>query len=119
MTPPEPAMSQPAMSQPTASEPASFAAYDAPAQAPGFSQFVSNGTIAQTQQRSWTERNPTTFKTLLVVVGYLILAATTGIVLLGIFPAALSVRALRRGEPHGALAVVAAAVAVVAALSGV
>jgi formate-dependent nitrite reductase membrane component NrfD len=53
---------------------------------------------------------------LLVVAGYLVLAATTGIVLLGIFPVMLALRATRSKEPLRMIAVVAAGAAVVGAM---
>jgi hypothetical protein len=56
---------------------------------------------------------------LLVVAGYLVLAAATGIVLLGIFPVMLALRATRAKEPLGMIAVVAAGGAVVAAMVAV
>jgi hypothetical protein len=54
---------------------------------------------------------------LAVVVGYLLLAATTHIVLLGIAPVMMSVTAVRRREPLAYVAVIAAIVAVVVALA--
>jgi hypothetical protein len=60
-----------------------------------------------------TQRNSTTFTAIFVVALYLVLAATTGIVLIGIFPAMLAFRAFQRREPLAALAVAAAAVAIV------
>jgi hypothetical protein len=59
------------------------------------------------------QRNRTTGTVLAVVAAYLVLAATTGIVLLGIMPVMMSITALRRKEPLGIVAVVAAGVAVV------
>ena len=52
-----------------------------------------------------------------VVALYLVLAASTGVVLIGIFPAMLAFRAFQRREPLAALAVAAAAVAIVFSLT--
>src|SRR4051794_1875407 len=69
-------------------------------------------------QRSLMEQNSATFLALAVIVGYLVLAATTGIVLIGIFPALLAYRALKSGEKLAPLAIAAAAIAIVLAFSG-
>ncbi|MBV9607257.1 MAG: hypothetical protein JO027_19230 [Solirubrobacterales bacterium] len=68
-------------------------------------------------QRTVFERNRTTLTALAVVVGYLLLAKTTGIVMLGIFPVMLSIRAFQRKEQLAPLALLAAAVAVFFSLS--
>ena len=96
-------------------------AYEAPA--PGLDPLVSAPAAAPvfsaapaptaTGQLTLTQRNPTTFMAVFVVALYLVLAASTGIVLVGIFPAMLAFRALQRREPLAVLAVVAAAVAIV------
>jgi hypothetical protein len=52
-----------------------------------------------------------------VVAGYLLLASTTHIVLLGILPVTMSLTALRRREPFAFVAVAAAAVSVIFAIS--
>jgi hypothetical protein len=92
-----------------------FAAYDAPAGATGFNQFASASqpTVGAAVALTFTQRNPTTLTAIFVVALYLALAATTGIVLIGIFPAMLAFRAFQRREPLAALAVAAAAVAIV------
>jgi ABC-type sugar transport system permease subunit len=92
-----------------------FAAYDAPPSATGFNQFASasNPAFGADAQRTLTHRNQTTFTAMFVVGLYLVLAATTGIVLVGIFPAILAFRAFQRREPLAVLAVAAAAVAIV------
>lgn len=92
--------------------PSRFAAYDAPAPA---AQFVSASvaTVSAAGSRTLIERNSTTFTAILVVAVYLVLAATTGIVLIGIFPAMLAFRAFQRREPLAGLAVAAAAVAII------
>ncbi len=63
------------------------------------------------------QQNRTTIAVLGVVGLYLLLAASTHIVLLGIFPVSMSLRALRRREPFAFVAVAAAVVAVVVAVS--
>ena len=92
-----------------------FAAYEAPAAATGLNQFAaaSNATFGAAGRRTLTRRNSTTFTAIFVVALYLVLAATTGIVLIGIFPAMLAFRAFQRREPLATLAVAAAAVAIV------
>jgi hypothetical protein len=96
-----------------------FAAYDAPAAATGLNQFASasNPRFGTAGGRTLTQRNSTTFMAIFVVALYLVLAASTGIVLIGIFPAMLAFRALQRREPLAALAVGAAAVAIVFSLT--
>jgi hypothetical protein len=89
-----------------------FAAYDAPAAAADLPQFAASNPTVAGDQRTLAQRNSTTFTAILVVVLYLVLAATTGIVLIGIFPVMLAFRAFQRREPLAALAVAAAAVAV-------
>ena len=93
--------------------------YDAPAPTPGFEQFAANSAsrYGAAQQSTVVERNRTTLTALAVVVGYLVLAKTTGIVLLGIFPVMQSIRAFQRKEQLAPLALVGAAVAVVFSLS--
>jgi hypothetical protein len=92
-----------------------FAAYDAPASATGVNQFTSasDPTFGAAGQRTLTQRNSTTLTAIFVVALYLVLAATTGIVLIGIFPAMLAFRAFQRREPLAVLAIAAAAVAIV------
>jgi len=63
------------------------------------------------------QQNRTTVAVLGVVGLYLLLAAATHIVLLGIFPVSMSLRALRRREPFAFVAVAAAVVAVGVAIS--
>jgi len=86
-----------------------FAAYDPPAAATSAVQFAA----APVAQRTLMQRNSTTFTAIFVVALYLVLAATTGIVLIGIFPAMLSFRAFQRREPLAPVAVAAAAVAII------
>jgi hypothetical protein len=71
---------------------------------------------ARSSGRVW-RRNHTTVTVLAVVAGYLVLASTTHIVLLGILPVTMSLTALRRREPFAFVAVVAAAVSVLFAIS--
>jgi Protein of unknown function (DUF2510) len=59
------------------------------------------------------QQNRSTVTALGVVALYLVLAAATHIVLLGIFPASLAYRAVRRREPFAFVAVIAAIVGVV------
>jgi hypothetical protein len=58
-----------------------------------------------------------TFTVFGVVVAYVALASLTGITLLGIAPVMMSVRAVQRKEPLRALAVVAAVVGMLLAVS--
>jgi hypothetical protein len=101
-----------------------FAAYDSPAAAPGAVQFdaydppaAATGAVqlaaAPVAQPTIFQRNSTTFTAILVVALYLVLAKTTGIVLIGIFPAMLAFRALQRREPLAVVAVASAAVAII------
>lgn len=62
-------------------------------------------------------RNRLTFTAIAVVAVYVVIAATTRVVLLGIFPLLLSYRAFRRGETLAPLALICAIVAVVIAVS--
>jgi hypothetical protein len=68
-------------------------------------------------QRMLTQRNSTTLTAIVAVALYLVLAATTGIVLIGIFPTVLALRAFQRREPLAALAVAAAALAIVVSMT--
>lgn len=86
-----------------------FAAYEAPAAATGAVQFAATPVA----QPTLIQRNSTTFTAILVVALYLVLATTTGIVLIGIFPAMLAFRALQRREPLAVIAVGSAAVAII------
>jgi hypothetical protein len=92
-----------------------FAAHDPPAAATGLDRLrsASQSTSGVARQRTLTQRNSSTFTAIVVVALYLVLAATTGIVLIGIFPVMLAFRAFQRREPLAALAVAAAAVAIV------
>jgi hypothetical protein len=98
---------------------AGFVAYGAPSATPGFGEFTAGAGAAlqQRPQRGLVERNPKTFTTIAVVFAYLVLASATGIVLIGIFPAILSVRAFQRREQLAPLAIASAAVAIVFSLS--
>ncbi len=68
---------------------------------------------------SLLDTNPKSVTAIGVVVAYLVIAATTGIVFLGIFPVLLSIRAFQRGERLAPVAMAAAALAVFVALSAV
>jgi hypothetical protein len=72
--------------------------------------------IATPGRGSFVEQNRITLTVLAVVVGYLVLAVTTRVVFLGVFPVMMSMRAMKRREPLGVLAVAAAGAAVVMAL---
>ncbi|MBV9920297.1 MAG: hypothetical protein JOY78_05485 [Pseudonocardia sp.] len=107
-----------------AAAPVQFEAYDAPAAATGAVQFdaydppaPATGAVqlaaAPVAQPTLIQRNSTTFTAILVVALYLVLAKTTGIVLIGIFPAMLAFRAFQRREPLALVAVAAAAVAII------
>ena len=93
--------------------------YGPPLPTPGFEQFAANSasSYGAAPQPTIVERNRTTLTALAVVVGYLVLAKTTGIVLLGIFPVMLSIRAFQRKEQFAPVALLAAAVAVFFSLS--
>ena len=69
--------------------------------------------LAARSSAGFYQQNRTTVTALGVVALYLVLAAATHIVLLGIFPASLSYRAVRRHEPYAFVAVIAAIVGVV------
>lgn len=62
-------------------------------------------------------RNRLTLTAIAVVAVYVVIAATTRVVLLGIFPLLLSYRAFRRGETLAPIALICAIVAVVIAVS--
>jgi hypothetical protein len=64
---------------------------------------------------SFASQNSLSLTAIGVVAAYIVLAVTTHIVLLGIFPVLMSVRAIKRKEPLAPLAVVAAIVAVAGA----
>jgi len=74
--------------------------------------------VQHAPKQSLTEGNTVSVTAIAVVIAYIVLAASTGIVLLGIFPVALSVRAFRRGEKLAPVALGAAILAVLLALTG-
>jgi hypothetical protein len=63
------------------------------------------------------QRNRLSFTTLAVVAAYVVIAATTHVVMLGILPVLLSFRAFRRGEMFAPFALVGALAAVLIAVS--
>jgi hypothetical protein len=63
------------------------------------------------------QRNRLTFTAIAVVAVYVVIAATTRVVLLGIFPLMMSFRAFQRRESLAPVALICAIVAVVVALS--
>ncbi|MDP9219178.1 MAG: hypothetical protein M3P23_01400 [Actinomycetota bacterium] len=69
------------------------------------------GTQGQSQV-SFAKRNSLSLTAIAVVAAYIVLALTTRVVLLGIFPVLLSVRATKRKESLAPLAVGAAVVAI-------
>jgi hypothetical protein len=71
--------------------------------------------VGQGQQVSFAKQNSLSLTAAGVVALYVVLALTTGVVLLGIFPVILSVRAIGRKEPLAPIAVVAAIVAIAVA----
>ena len=87
------------------------------ATATGLEQFATSGVSSIGRERSLFERNPTTFWTLAVVAIYLFIDTSTGVTILGIFPVGLSIRSFRHGEPLAPLAMAAAVLAVLVALS--
>ncbi len=102
--------------------------YGAPAYAAGAGAAVHPATLgatgpAQSAPQSASalllDANPKSLTAIGVVAAYLLIAVTTGVVLLGIFPVLLSIRALRRGEQLAPVAMAAAALAVFVALSSV
>ena len=68
-------------------------------------------------QRTFVQRNSLSLTTLGVVAAYMLLATATHFVLIGILPMGLSIRALTRREQLAPVALVAAIVSVVFALS--
>jgi hypothetical protein len=70
------------------------------------------GAYGQAQQLSFAKQNSLSFTVMGVVALYILLAMSTHIVVLGILPVVLSVRAVRRREPLAPVAVIAAIVAV-------
>lgn len=92
-----------------------FTAYEAPPPATAVSGIASGSSprFVAAAQPTLVQRNSLTFTAIVVVALYLVLASTTGIVLIGIFPAMLAFRAYQRREPLAALAVAAAAVAII------
>jgi hypothetical protein len=116
-THPAPVVQQPAPVV-AAAAPVAFPAYDQTASAPGATQFsASTGLSTPGSQQSLIAQNSTTFTAIAVAIGYVLLAATTGIVLLGIVPAMLAFRAFSRGEKLAPLGVLAAAGAILYSLS--
>jgi hypothetical protein len=73
--------------------------------------------IRMQPETSVAQRNPKAVAAIAVAVGYILLAAATGIVLLGIVPVMLSIRSFQRGEKLAPVALAAAVVAVLFALS--
>jgi len=101
----------------TAMHPAGLAAGAAVATA-GAHQFASGAVpVAQGQKPSLYQQNPKSMTAVCVVAVYVLVAVTTGFVFLGIVPVMLAFRALGRGERLAPLAVAAAALAVLVAIS--
>lgn len=72
--------------------------------------------VSRGSQRSMMEQNSTSFLAIGVVIGYMVLAATTGVVLSGVIPVMLSINAIGKGEKLAPLALIAAGMAVAFAL---
>lgn len=101
-----------------AAAPAAYPAYGQTVAAERAAQFTASpGPTTHRSQQSLIERNSTSFTTMGVVAGYVLLAAATGIVLFGIVPVMLAIRAFNRGEQLAPLAMLSAAAAVLLALS--
>lgn len=66
---------------------------------------------------SLRERNSASFVAISVAIAYLVLARATGVVLIGVLPAMIAVRALQRRERLAPLAIAAATAAIVFSLS--
>jgi uncharacterized membrane protein len=75
------------------------------------------GTHGQAQQLSYVKQNSLSFTVMGVVAVYILLAMSTHIVVLGILPVVLSVRAVRQREALAPVAVIAAIVAVLVAFA--
>jgi hypothetical protein len=75
------------------------------------------GTYGQAQQHSYVKQNSLSFTVMGVVAVYILLAMSTHIVVLGILPVVLSVRAVRQREALAPVAVIAAIVAVLVAFA--
>jgi Protein of unknown function (DUF2510) len=104
-----------AHTHPAVAAPPPAAQYGAPppAWAAGHSAVATGyAPIGQGQQLSFAKRNSLSLIAAGVVALYVVVALTTGIVFLGIFPVILSVRAIGRKEPLAPVAIIAAIVAV-------
>ncbi len=82
-----------------------------PTSSPAFTATYPMGTQGQSQV-SFAKRNSLSLTAIAVVAAYIVLALTTRVVLLGIFPVLLSVRATKRKESLAPFAVGAAVVAI-------
>jgi hypothetical protein len=96
-----------------------FHGHEAPAATPGFRELPTSAPASARPAPKLTivHRNRTALTTLAVVAAYVVLALTTRVVLLGIFPVVLSLRAFRRGEQLAPLAIIAAIGAVIFSLA--
>lgn len=92
--------------------------YEAPSPTPGFKRIAADSARSRpAPAQSLWHRNRLSLTAFGVVAAYIVLAEATGVVLLGIFPAMLGLRALRRKERLAPLALVAAGIAVVFAIT--
>ena len=92
--------------------------YEAPSPTPGFKRIAAvSARNPPAPGPTMLQRNRLSLTALCVAVAYIVLAEATGVVLLGIFPALLGLRALRRKERLAPVALVAAGIAVIFALS--
>jgi hypothetical protein len=96
-----------------------FHGHEAPAATPRFTELAASAPASPRPALKPTglQRNRTALTTLAVVAAYVVLALTTRVVLLGIFPVVLSMRAFRRGEQLAPLAIIAAVGAVIFSLA--
>jgi len=83
----------------------------------GTTSMAGSPTEHRGSKRTFVQRNSLSLTTLGVVAAYMLLATATHFVLIGILPMGLSIRALTRREQLAPVALVAAIVSVVFALS--
>jgi hypothetical protein len=86
-------------------------------QAPAYQQAPAFGYTTPAPNFGFTQQNKFSLITGAIVAAYVFIAVTTGIVFIGILPVLMSVRAIRRREPLGWLAVGAAILAVIIAFA--
>ncbi len=84
---------------------------------PGYQAASPSYQVTPTVHRATRNPNHYAFLTLGVVALYIVLAVSTGIVLLGVFPVLMSLRSKQAGEPLAPLAILAAVIAVIVAVA--